>query len=230
MADAAGPRPERASNSSAETLASTRKRNRMGAWPASAGQAIARVVNPLSFRPEQRWLPPLIARAAQSMSRPTEGTLHRYPRAATPRRLERVGCRLANAMNADLLEHLREQMYFLKASAGAFDAGVEIEAKRLAVVVRTLVHDGASTSLLNLIGTKAEMVWFDSTRRSRGAVGRTLGGGMIVHSATAGVPGSATIRAPLDGLEPDVAAQRTSFAQWWGHDAIPAWTPHPGFS
>lgn len=41
----------------------------------------------------------------------------------------------------ELIEHLREQMYFLGSSAAAFDAGATLEAKRLAVALRVVLHD-----------------------------------------------------------------------------------------
>lgn len=58
----------------------------------------------------------------------------------------------------DLVAHLREQYGFLVVSAEMFDAGNEAEAKRIAVVVRTLVHDTpASQSLLELLGYKQKL-------------------------------------------------------------------------
>ena len=41
----------------------------------------------------------------------------------------------------ELINHLKEQILFLKASASAFDEGFDGEAKRLAVTVRVLLHD-----------------------------------------------------------------------------------------
>lgn len=57
----------------------------------------------------------------------------------------------------DLKVHLREQVVFLETSAAAFDAGLEGEAKRIAGVIRTLVHDtnGRTKSLLGQLGKKA---------------------------------------------------------------------------
>jgi hypothetical protein len=56
----------------------------------------------------------------------------------------------------ELESHLKEQLAFLKASAQAYDGGFKGEAKRLAVVVRILVHDtAASKSLLGQLGLKA---------------------------------------------------------------------------
>lgn len=57
---------------------------------------------------------------------------------------------------AELAEHLSEQVTFLKASAASFDAGFLGEAKRLAHTIRVLVHDTKrSRSLLGLLGLKS---------------------------------------------------------------------------
>jgi hypothetical protein len=51
--------------------------------------------------------------------------------------------------------HLKEQISFLKRSIASFDQGYLDEAKRIAVVVRVLVHDTeASKSLLGLLNLK----------------------------------------------------------------------------
>ena len=51
--------------------------------------------------------------------------------------------------HVDLAELLREQIGFIERSAAAFDEGHEEEAKRIAVVLRVLLHDTPqSTSLL----------------------------------------------------------------------------------
>jgi len=56
---------------------------------------------------------------------------------------------------ADFESHLKEQISFLQASAGAYDDGFKREAKRLAVVIRVLLHDTShSKSLMNLLGIK----------------------------------------------------------------------------
>jgi len=59
---------------------------------------------------------------------------------------------------SDLLDHLKEQMAFLRASMASYDNGFEGEAKRLAATIRLLVHDTKqSTSLLNSLGVKNNM-------------------------------------------------------------------------
>lgn len=55
---------------------------------------------------------------------------------------------------------LLEQVAFIDASSRSYDQGLEIEAKRLAVTIRVLVHDtGASHSLLGQLGVKDQMQW-----------------------------------------------------------------------
>jgi hypothetical protein len=55
----------------------------------------------------------------------------------------------------ELQEHLTEQIGFLQHSAAAFDAGFDGEAKRLAAVLRTLLHDTPqSHSLVGQLGKK----------------------------------------------------------------------------
>lgn len=62
----------------------------------------------------------------------------------------------------ELQNHLNEQISFLESSAELFDAGREEEAKRLAVTIRTLVHDtNNSHSLLEQMGKKHE--FYDSS-------------------------------------------------------------------
>lgn len=56
---------------------------------------------------------------------------------------------------AELAQHLQDHLGFLQASADAYDAGFDGEAKRLAVSIRVLVHDtNNSKSLLGQLGQK----------------------------------------------------------------------------
>jgi len=68
--------------------------------------------------------------------------------------------------NKELLGHLKEQIAFMQESAISYDRGFESEAKRLAVVIRVLVHDTSqSTSLLTLLGRKRQMLFYDSASK-----------------------------------------------------------------
>src|ERR1700730_8897144 len=63
----------------------------------------------------------------------------------------------------DLERHLREQHQFLLRSAAAFDQGFEAEAKRLATVIRVLLHDTASSrSLLSQLHVKKTLKYVDT--------------------------------------------------------------------
>jgi len=62
--------------------------------------------------------------------------------------------------NIDLNAHLKEQIQFLTVSAESYDKGNEWEAKRLAVAIRTLLHDTAkSKSLLAQINGKSTLFY-----------------------------------------------------------------------
>jgi len=68
--------------------------------------------------------------------------------------------------NKELLGHLKDQIAFMQESAIAYDSGFDGEAKRLAVVIRVLVHDTSqSTSLLSLLGRKRKMLFYDSASK-----------------------------------------------------------------
>lgn len=63
----------------------------------------------------------------------------------------------------ELVRLLREQLQFLEASAQSYDSGFEGEAKRLAVVIRVLVHDTPKAhSLLGTLGIKDAVQFHDS--------------------------------------------------------------------
>lgn len=63
----------------------------------------------------------------------------------------------------ELEQRLGEQIAWLRASAGSFDAGVTSEAKRIAVVIRTLVHGTAvSRGLLGQLKVRDEIRWLSA--------------------------------------------------------------------
>lgn len=63
-------------------------------------------------------------------------------------------------ISRNLFLDLEEQIAFLTSSSNAYDQGMHIEAKRLAVTMRVLLHDtGASRSLLGQIGVKDRLRW-----------------------------------------------------------------------
>lgn len=71
--------------------------------------------------------------------------------------------------DSELMEHLYDQMGFLRRSAEHYDAGDFSEAKRLATTLRVLLHDSKhSKSLLAQLGLKGELRFFDTA----GPIGR----------------------------------------------------------
>ena len=113
----------------------------------------------------------------------------------------------------ELLSHLKSQIEFMKLSASAFDNGFEDEAKRLAVVIRVLVHDTSnSISLLTLLNKK-NVEFYDSAvpyepRNLLPYNGLT----MMRLSTDAG----ASYVAPLDGGAPTRSRTRKlAFSIWW---------------
>ena len=106
---------------------------------------------------------------------------------------------------SNLREHLREQLRFLDASALSYDAGFEGEAKRLAVVIRVLLHDTAqSQSLLQSLGVK-------HTLRFNDVVGPVpenaiIFAGLQVGFTNAGMRYYPKLQAPVRAV---------AFDEWW---------------
>lgn len=66
----------------------------------------------------------------------------------------------------DLHDHLDDNLQFLKKSCESFDLGFQAEAKRLAVVIRVLVHDTRnSTSLLKQLDYKDNMGFYNTASK-----------------------------------------------------------------
>jgi hypothetical protein len=110
--------------------------------------------------------------------------------------------------NEDLLQLLGEQIEFLKSSVAAFDAGSEIEAKRIATIIRVLLHDtNQSKSLLGQLGMKNKkflttcQIFENSPAAQRGLVVKFLG-----------KENSPKYHALLDdaGL-----GRKVDFSEWW---------------
>ncbi len=117
----------------------------------------------------------------------------------------------------ELLAHLKEQIEFLNSSSISYDNGFEGEAKRLAVVIRVLVHDTSqSSSLLTLLGRK-DILFYDSAavydpRNLLTSNCLT----MMKLSAT-----GAEYVAPLDNLSPSRnKGKKVSFGRWWNRTTI----------
>lgn len=117
----------------------------------------------------------------------------------------------------DLQLQLQQQLGFLKRSSEAFDQGHEEEAKRLAVNVRTLVHDtNSSTSLFTQLDLKGKQ-FFDTALPS--VPGNQAAQHPLVRIAVSGNAKSQSSRflAPLDGAR---RHEWVDFDTWWGRPVL----------
>jgi len=115
----------------------------------------------------------------------------------------------------DLKKHLDEQLHFLRASADSYDAGYEAEAKRLAVIIRVLLHDTAkSTSLLAQLGVKDNLDFYDS-----GIVkgpGTVIGGG----ASLVVIPGGGGNAIPFFDDSPPGTSGYVKFTEYWNRPVL----------
>ncbi|MGB8220292.1 MAG: hypothetical protein WCE46_07930 [Methanoregula sp.] len=120
----------------------------------------------------------------------------------------------------ELKTHLKEQIDFLQRSAKAYDEGYTSEAKRIAMVLRILLHDtSSSTSLMTLLNKKKIKFYNTASTYCAGnlATMRLINIGMGVKD---GKP-FASYHAPLDNRPPTVNVNRKSdFDQWWNETVI----------
>ncbi len=113
----------------------------------------------------------------------------------------------------ELEKHLNEQLHFLEVSADRFDQGDDSEAKRMVVHIRTLLHDTSkSESLLNILGIKEKILFFDSSSNKL-AIGPYTG--LVLKSVG---PKGGRYVAPLDDLPPTQVFQKVSFSDFWESD------------
>jgi SEC-C motif len=111
----------------------------------------------------------------------------------------------------DLTAHLAEQLRFLRESAESFDRGFEGEAKRLAVTLRTLLHDTASSrSLLGQLGER-DRLYYDTAMHE--LPDNLFGHGALVEIVVS-LQGSKYV-ALLDDPLPDQEPVLTLFEDWW---------------
>ncbi|MFI2225067.1 hypothetical protein [Streptomyces fradiae] len=120
-----------------------------------------------------------------------------------------------------LLELLRENIDFLKASAASFDAGFEHESKRLAVTLRVLLHDTArSHSLLSQLDAKKQITFTDTADHINPHNLLTTATGLVIMQMTVGV--GASYVAPLGDLPPWRMHPPARFEPWWTGDVARA--------
>lgn len=108
----------------------------------------------------------------------------------------------------DLNSNLEEQLAFLESSASAFDNGIAVEIKRLAVTVRVLLHDTAkSTSLLTLLRKKG--VKFVDTAAPVDEQN------LLSHSSLVQVHLGSKGSTPLPLLDEGPFNRKINFDPWW---------------
>lgn len=115
----------------------------------------------------------------------------------------------------DLRKHLAEQIEFLKSSVLVFDRGNHSEAKRLATVIRTLLHDTKSSkSLLGQLGMKSLLFWDTSFRVPSADLSNASRVGPYEGLVCLNIgPSGSRFIAPLD--EPPTPPRKVSFEEYW---------------
>lgn len=119
----------------------------------------------------------------------------------------------------ELENHLSEQLRFLETSADLFDQGYDSEAKRMAVHLRTLLHDTynrdstpKSQSLLMLLGVKDSTQFWD-TSSAEDDIGPYTG--LVLKSVG---PKGGRYVPPLDDFPPDHVSKAVAFDDYWQKD------------
>lgn len=126
----------------------------------------------------------------------------------------------------DFIEHLRDQMGFLRDSAAAYDQGKEADAKRLAAHLRTLLHDaGQSTSVLAHLGVKESLPWLDTAIAPDPTWTYEFALGLCRMTADPGPMADMHYVPPLSDLGPDRTHPPAAFVDWWND---PVLTNHDG--
>lgn len=120
----------------------------------------------------------------------------------------------------DFKEHLQEQIEFLKASSNSYDNGFTAEAKRLASVIRVLLHDtDRSQSLLKLLNRKNMHFYDSSIEYSKKNLLAHMG--LILMATTVGPEGGASEYLPLlDDVPPYQRQRKKSFNNWWSKQIV----------
>lgn len=114
----------------------------------------------------------------------------------------------------ELLSHLKEQIQFIKKSATDFDNGDITEAKRIAVHIRTLVHDTKnSTSLLSQLGIKEKILFLNSALPYRSnTISHT---GLVYLKCSNTSDGVISTYSPFLNNGPPIKKERITFIDWW---------------
>jgi hypothetical protein len=112
------------------------------------------------------------------------------------------------------------QLDFLRSSMAAYDAGKEHEAKRLAVPIRTLVHNTrTSTSLLKHLGVQHQLGWLDRgpPEPPRNAI--VIAFGLCVVEMRLDT-GASRYKPAIHEPAPDRLHPPVSFDDWWSRTVL----------
>ncbi len=116
----------------------------------------------------------------------------------------------------DLIQQLKEQIYFLMTSARLFDEDNEVEYKKLTVPIRTIVHDTKGmTSLLKQLG-KEGIYFLDTSSPFNPTNFITSNCLAMMKMSSRGCE----YVAPLDNLSPARINKKIPFDQWWDKNII----------
>jgi len=116
----------------------------------------------------------------------------------------------------DLFNHLKEQIEFLQRSAKSFDVGYVSEGKRMALVIRVLLHNTShSHSLLHLLGKDKIKFYNTASNTDNGtamSTHRLIGLKLSINKGKS----ETSYYAPLDNRNPNIDVNRKiDFLQWW---------------
>jgi hypothetical protein len=120
----------------------------------------------------------------------------------------------------ELINHLKEQIAFMFTSAESYDHGFEGEGRRLAVIIRILVHDTSqSKSLLGQLGKKNIGFLDTASRFNPNNLLTSNCLTMMKYSFKNGISSGVYV-APLDDLSPSRANKKIPFEVWWATNII----------
>lgn len=119
----------------------------------------------------------------------------------------------------ELLSHLNEQIQFIKKSATDFDNGDITEAKRIALHIRTLVHDTKNTtSLLSQLGIKEKILYLNSALPYSSSIISHIG--LVYLKCTNTTNGIISNYSPFLNNGPPIKKDRINFLEWWEKNIV----------
>lgn len=129
---------------------------------------------------------------------------------------------MAKQSRAELIGHFQEQIDFLRRSAAAFDMGAEHESKRLAAILRVLLHNSnSSKSLFKQLGVQHQLNFLDTKERpppaKPGVITRTWDAGLVAIELGRG---KARFKPPFDNTSERQIYGPQRFRNWWKRDIL----------